>query len=263
MIELKPLEDYPELRTARRLMRYVLLWCTEGETVLEIDDSEFILRPNDAITITSGQVHFLKSQSGAKGMILEFSYDFFCKDDTDIELIFHNGLFCHFDQNEVIPVADAATMNRLFSCISTDLAHRPYQYLVSVHACVELLLVAINRAKIARGDDIWKPNASYLKFLEIVRANFRQNYALGQLAGMLHTTEGKLNELSKLYTGKTAQMVIWGLVVSEAKRRLRYEDLSVKEVAAELGFNDPFYFSNFFKKQTGFSPTDWRKKKSA
>ncbi len=71
---------------------------------------------------------------------------------------------------------------------------------------------------------------------------------------VLGTTEAKLNEQLKLHTGKTAQNVVYGLVISEAKRLLIYQDLSIKEVAYELGFNDPFYFSNFFKKHTRQSP---------
>ena len=75
---------------------------------------------------------------------------------------------------------------------------------------------------------------------------------------MLGTTEIKLNELAKLHAGKTAQHVIYGLVTSEAKRMLTYEDLSVKEVAYHLGFNDPFYFSNFFNNQTKLSPKQYK-----
>jgi len=53
-----------------------------------------------------------------------------------------------------------------------------------------------------------------------------------------------------------------GLIASEAKRLFMYEKLSVKEVAYELGFNDPFYFSNFFKKQTKQSPKTYKEKYS-
>lgn len=130
------------------------------------------------------------------------------------------------------------------------------------HPGGEEIFVMINRAKIARGDEIWKPDALFLKFLEKVRTQFRQAPTLPALAQQLQSNEAKLNELAKLHAGKTAQMVIYGLVTSEAKRLLTYEKLSVKEVAAELGFNAPFYFSNFFKKHTGISPKGYRDKVS-
>ncbi len=260
MIEWYRLEDHQALLSPRRVMRYILLWCTEGEARIQVDENEFQLLPNDTITITSGQIHFLQKNSSTKGVVLEFSYDFFCKADADIELVFHNGLFCHFGMNEVITVPEYQRFSQLLEQIREDLTLKPYQYLISSHANLELILVMINRAKIARGDEIWKPDALFLKFLEKVRTQFRQAPTLATLAHQLQSNEAKLNELAKLHTGKTAQMVIYGLVASEARRLLTYEKLSVKEVAAELGFNDPFYFSNFFKKHTGVSPKGYRDK---
>jgi AraC-like DNA-binding protein len=122
------------------------------------------------------------------------------------------------------------------------------------------MLVEINRSKIRQGEEIYKPDALFLRFLEAIRANFKNNLTSGQIADHLNTSESKLNELSKLHTGRTAQNVIHGLVASEAKRLFTYEKLSVKEVAYELGFNDPFYFSNFFKRQTKQSPKMYREK---
>lgn len=238
-------------------MKYVLVYCTGGKLLMMVDGKELELKAGQVLTITSGQVHHIAKAVKATGFLLEFTLDFFCKDDTDIELIFHNGLFCHFAMNEVISVDKRIVENQLL-LIQQELLKKPYQYLISVHSRVELILVAINRAKVSRGDEIWKPDALFLKFLELVRNNFEHNYPLSQFAKTLGTTASKLNELAKLHAGKTAQNVIYGLITSEAKRLLTYGDLSIKEVAYQLGFNDPFYFSNFFKKQTSFSPKSYK-----
>lgn len=259
MIEIKTLENGTNLDKPRRIMKYVLVYCVSGSLSLTIDENKYKLSGDQVVTITSGQIHSINKSSKAKAFILEFALDFFCKNDNDIELIFHNGLFCHFAMNEVITVNKSILENQLNS-ISEELLKQPYQYLISIHSRIELILVEINRAKIKRGDEIWKPGALFLKFLEAVRSNFEHNYSLSQFAHLLGTTEIKLNELAKLHAGKTAQKVIDGLVTSEAKRLLTYGDLSVKEVASQLGFNDPFYFSNFFKKQTRFSPKLYKEK---
>ena len=238
-------------------MKYVLVYCKKGEVGVTIDETVFTLKSNEVITITSGQFHRFNNAINATGFILEFTLDFFCKDDKDIELIFHNGLFCHFAMNEVIPV-DKKVVETLLALIQEELNEKPYQYLTSIHSRIELILVAINRAKVKRGDEIWKPDTLFLKFLEAVRNHFKHNYTVAQFAEMLGTTDIKLNELAKLHAGKTAQNVIYGLVVSEAKRLLTYESLSIKEVAYQLGFNDPFYFSNFFKRQANLSPKQYK-----
>lgn len=257
MVEIAEISN-TSLTEPERIMKYVLIWCQVGELTIQIDGIDFQLKQHDVVTITSGQIRYIKKNLAANGYILKFTYDFFCKDDNDIELIFENGLFCHFDDNQVIQINNYQSLTEQFQLIDQELNHKPYQYLTSIHSRIELILVEINRSKISRGDEIWKPEALFLKFLELVRATFDTNYTIAQYAEQLQTTEQKLNEQAKTFTGKTAQMVVHGLIASEAKRLLTYESLSVKEVAFRLGFNDPFYFSNYFKKHTGVSPTAYR-----
>ncbi|MBQ8605765.1 MAG: helix-turn-helix transcriptional regulator, partial [Clostridia bacterium] len=47
--------------------------------------------------------------------------------------------------------------------------------------------------------------------------------------------------------------------VEEAERLLRETELSVAQVAQELGFSDSKYFNTIFKKQTGITPAVYRK----
>ncbi len=259
MIDITTLEKAARLDKPRRMMKYILVYCSDGKLTMAVDEFELVINGGEVLTITSGQIHCIKKATKAKGFILEFSFDFFCKDDKDIELIFHNGLFCHFGINEVIAV-DKSIVETQLQLIQQELKELPYQYLISIHSRIELILVAINRAKVKNGDEIWKPDAMFLKFLEVVRSNFDHNYSVAQFAKLLGTTEIKLNELAKIHTGKTAQNVIFGLIISEAKRLLTYGNLSVKEVAYQLGFNDPFYFSNFFKKHTNLPPKLYKEK---
>ncbi len=262
MIDIKAFDKAEGLHQPRRIKKYVLVWCASGSVLMVVDENEFVLKANSVITITSGQIHHIKKSNSAKGFILEFTYDFFCKNDKDIELIFHNSLFCHFAMNEIIPLLKSEIVGSELKLIEQELSQKPYQYLISIHSRIELILVEINRSKIKQGGEIWKPDALFLKFLEVIRANFKNNLSARQMATLLSIPESKLNELSKLYTGRTAQSVIHGLTASEAKRLFMYEKLSVKEVAYELGFNDPFYFSNFFKKQTKESPKSYKEKYS-
>lgn len=261
MISITLLQQADSLDKPRRIMKYVLIYVTGGKLDITVDENDFQLQAGQVITITSGQIHYITHSSRAKGLVLEFTLDFFCKNDHDIELIFHNGLFCHFAMNEVISV-DKPIMEAQLQAIAEEMAEQPYQFLISIHSRIELILVEINRAKVKRGDEIWKPDALFLRFLEAVRENFSHNYPLAKYARMLGTTEAKLNELAKLHAGKTAQHVIYGLLASEAKRLLIYDDLSVKEVAYKLGFKDPFYFSNFFKKHTRISPKSYQESHS-
>ncbi|SFC56051.1 AraC-type DNA-binding protein [Flagellimonas taeanensis] len=254
MVSLRTFREYKDIDLPKRLMKYILIWCSQGQATVVVDEKQLEVQGNSVLTITSGQIHYFKDFTNAQGYILEFTLDFFCKTDSDIELIFQNGLFCHFAMNEVIPLRDYRFLEEQMQSIGTEIKEEPHQHLISIHSRIELILVEINRSKIERGDEIWRPDALFLKFLELVRSSFQHNYPVSRYAELLETTEAKLNEQAKLHAGKTAQNVIYGLTVSEAKRLLTYEKLIVKEVAYKLGFADPFYFSNFFKKHAGKSP---------
>src|SRR5262245_46367584 len=104
MIEISCVENALHLRSPRRVMKYVLIGCSSGKLTIMVDGQDYTLKMGDVITITSGQVHYIKKMNAAKGYVLEFTYSFFCKDDSDIELIFHNGLFCHFGDIAVIAI---------------------------------------------------------------------------------------------------------------------------------------------------------------
>ena len=61
-------------------------------------------------------------------------------------------------------------------------------------------------------------------------------------------------------TGKTTKELILDRVMVEAARLLRFTDLTVGQIAAQVGFTDPLYFSRAFKRQRGESPQAFREK---
>jgi len=63
----------------------------------------------------------------------------------------------------------------------------------------------------------------------------------------------------KKLTGKTAGKYIDDLVIVEAKNLLRDPSLTIAQIADLLYFSDQFFFSKFFKRYTGITPSDYRK----
>jgi AraC-like DNA-binding protein len=67
-----------------------------------------------------------------------------------------------------------------------------------------------------------------------------------------------LNKVLKENTGKTTTDLISSRIVKEAKILLKQTDWNVSEIAYCLGFEEVAHFSNFFRKQTSFSPLAFR-----
>lgn len=258
MITIDKIETISDF-TPKRIKRYLFLWCSQGSISIMVDDKLLTLTKNQVLTITSGQYHYFQSTLEGKGYALSFTLDYICKTDKDIELIFQNSLFCHFDYNEIIDINNPKEISSLLYKIEQEYQEKPFQYLESIHSRIELLLFEVNRSKIENGGEVWKPDSLFLQFLEFVRNNFESNLPLKEIAHRLNTTELKLTELAKLHAGKTAQNVIYGLIISEAKRKLQYEEKSIKEISFDLGFKDPYYFSKFFKNHTEASPSEYLK----
>ena len=67
------------------------------------------------------------------------------------------------------------------------------------------------------------------------------------------------NRLFKKYTGKTLHQTVIEEKIKVAKRILKEGNLSINEVAIELSFLDRSHFCTTFKKQTGFTPLEYKK----
>lgn len=77
-------------------------------------------------------------------------------------------------------------------------------------------------------------------------------------AEKLNISPNYLSDLLKKETGKNTQEHIHYQLLEKAKNRLLISANSVSEIAYELGFNYPQYFSRFFKKHTGMTPSEYR-----
>nr|WP_315025993.1 helix-turn-helix transcriptional regulator [uncultured Chryseobacterium sp.] len=83
--------------------------------------------------------------------------------------------------------------------------------------------------------------------------------SVAELAEKLSISPRYLSDLLKQETGKTALELIHISLISEAKNMLRIGEKGISEIAYELGFENPSYFTRLFKKQTGMKPLEFKK----
>jgi len=92
---------------------------------------------------------------------------------------------------------------------------------------------------------------------EFVRANAARPLALGDVARAVHVSPNYLTGLFRAETGTPLGKFILAERIALAQVRLGRAGATVKAVALELGFADPFAFSRAFKRATGRSPRAW------
>ena len=96
------------------------------------------------------------------------------------------------------------------------------------------------------------------KLKDAIEAHFRTKHSASDYAEMLNITPKALGKITKAHFQKTLTDLISDRIVIEAKRELYLSAKSIKEIAYELGFDDEFYFSRFFKKRADISPQYYR-----
>lgn len=127
-------------------------------------------------------------------------------------------------------------------------------------AHLNTLLTEFNSAYFEQGDQerISNPKMSkYIAFKLAVESHLTEQQDVHSIAGQLAMTTSTLYGVVKEFSGVSPKEWMTNRLMLEAQRKLQYSTLSVKELAYELGFNDPNYFSRLFKKSTGMSVSEF------
>ncbi|HEU5294072.1 MAG TPA: helix-turn-helix domain-containing protein [Burkholderiaceae bacterium] len=158
---------------------------------------------------------------------------------------------------------DAATsLERAVQQLRTEFVGTQPWRAMAIDAALCALLVAVERAaprleaqRSLRGSRA----AQHLeRYRELVDASFRTQPSLAALARQLGITPTQLNRVCRQLTGRPALALLHARVLLEAQRDLAYTTLSVKQIALGLGFGDAGYFTRFFQRLSGRTPTQWR-----
>ena len=133
---------------------------------------------------------------------------------------------------------------------------------VAMRALVALLVVALKRAQpLTKADGEAASDRSVLHakaFRWLVDRRFRQTRRLADYAAELRISQTHLNRVSREVLGASALAVIERRVALEARRMLQFSGLSIKQIGAELGYEDPAYFTRVMTRVLGVSPAAYR-----
>jgi AraC family transcriptional activator of pobA len=98
-----------------------------------------------------------------------------------------------------------------------------------------------------------------LAFFNILNENFKLHKKVRYYSDAMFITPGHLTKLLKAVTGKTAGELINDAIIFEAKVLLSNSKLSISQISSDLNFIEQSIFGKFFKRQTGLSPSEYRK----
>ncbi len=94
----------------------------------------------------------------------------------------------------------------------------------------------------------------------ILAENFDKHITIPQLARQTGINEAKLKEGFKELFGQSIHTYLQQLRLEKAQHLLRTTDLTVTDITYFIGYSHVTHFTSLFRKETGFTPTEWRKK---
>ncbi|MHC0446528.1 helix-turn-helix domain-containing protein [Flavobacterium sp. 3-218] len=97
------------------------------------------------------------------------------------------------------------------------------------------------------------------KFSKLVEQHYRTLHTVADYADLLFVTPKNLSKKIGLVSKRTPNDIIKERIVLEGKRLLAHTQMTVKEIAYSLNYEDDAYFIRFFTKNTGLSPISFRK----
>jgi AraC-like DNA-binding protein len=256
-------EQFRESERPHRHEYYAIVFVEEGRGIHYVDFNEYPVQDRTIFFILPGQMHQLLFYSPPKGRIVLFTEDFLMQSAIPERLIKDLYLFNEYGISPPLHVTEAQMPVYLTLLSQMDyFTHHLENYTTEAFgSLLRLFLIqSNNQCRLKNGNTQLAESGNHLlrPFRHLLDKRFSIHHKVSDYAAELAVTPDYLNRTLKSLTGVSAKDHIQNKLVIEAKRALIFSEVSNKELAFTLGFEESAHFNNFFKKQTGLTPSEFR-----
>jgi len=244
---------------------YTIIWVKKGKGTHHIDFRKYDVKADTIYFLTPEQVHDLQLEKGARGYVLLFTPDFTMEYGLSLQFIENTGFFFRCDDLAPFHIpegVDSSNLEHLVHHIRDEFTGASAYYLDAIGSWLKLFLLECKRLSMQVNQSP-EPRTStravlVKQFRDLLENHYTKWHKVADYARELHITPNYLNEVLSLETGTSAKDFILDRIMLEAKRYAGFAELSAKEVAYTLGFEDPSHFSKLFRQHQDRSFTDFR-----
>lgn len=223
-------------------------------------DYELIEHPANALFfLNKKQIHYFCDQSPNEGYLFHFDEVFLHKQDSNAENWIQYQLFNELGTPFVLlPAKQIVDFNYFTQSLQNEIEQKAYNYRAQIFHLFQTLLLKVERLKQEQENDFVEKIDQHfilaMNFKRQVEANIQSFLSVEQYSQLLGVSSKKLTALSKQFLKDTPANIVHQRKILEAKRLLSNQKISIKEIAYSLGFDQPTYFTKYFKKHTGLTP---------
>lgn len=253
-----------EIKPHRHHGLFQLLWLEQGQAQLMLDDVPGALAEGAIVLVPQHCVHGFRFEPDAGGLVVTLAYPLLANLNGDLGrqlLALSSARVC-----ALRTASERAELPHLLRWLAREYDGQGAFRLPLLEALIVAVLALLlrqsgpDRAQAGRRP-VSAPAAAHLsRFAAEIERSFRTHAPLTHYAAQLGVSVAHLNALCRQYAGRSALMMVHERLLLEARRNLVYTAMTVREVAELLGFADPAYFTRFFRRATGMSPSEFRQR---
>ncbi|MGH1363992.1 MAG: AraC family transcriptional regulator [Calditrichia bacterium] len=245
---------------------HVILWFKKGIGKYFIDFKEYQFKPNTITLISKDQYHYLEPPAGNwEIQSIIFKNDFIYRSDNDLQHLFNFNISSQIEGHQILklkqPEADflkslSSDMNMVYHEWSGSVRENAFYHWLCIFLiyCETLQEKQTNTQPAAIDGD----TKIVIQFNKLLEKNFRKEFKVNYYVEQLNLTTRVLYRITKERYKLSPKAVIDERRILEIKRLLRASDKPVKEIAYDLGFDEPTNLVKYFKKHTGYTPLSFK-----
>ncbi|MFT5819523.1 MAG: AraC family transcriptional activator of pobA [Crocinitomix sp.] len=250
-------------KDGKQIGLYTFIQATDIMVEIIVDGELLVICPNHIMSLTPIQmVTFL---GGQNLIVHQFNREFYCIKDHDKEVSCMGILFFGNNFTPILKLTDEELIKftQLHSVIKEEMETRDNVQAEMLRMLLKRYIIKATRL-VKEQEHLVQEYSPKLELLRqyniLVESHFKNQHQVVFYADQLNKSPKTLSNIFREYN--TAPLkIIQNRLILEAKRLLSYSDLSQKEVAYELGFEDASHFSRFFKNKVSMSPSMFKNSK--
>lgn len=251
------------LTTTHRAGFFHIIWFQQGSPTHLVDFNPIKIKPNTLLFLNKDTVQRFDDKSKFGGKAILFTDSFFCKTEADTKFLRNSILF-----NDLFTVSQfqVQKQSKLFAEILQQMKDELQNTKDDSQA--DILQNLLHNFLLHSERERRKQNFTEVKkgadldyvmlFKDLLEAGYKNQKQVNYYAKEIIITEKRLNQATTKVLGKSPKELIDDRVLLEAKRILAHTTESIKEIAYQLGFEEPTNFIKYFKKHSLLTPTEFR-----
>lgn len=245
-----------------------IYYIVEGKFEWIINDQHHILYPGDLAFILPGQtfsgekdflnigalfwIHIQADHINGSGKMIPGKWSSFFE---------HEGLtigkILLLNQSPVLKMKEASG---ILQNIEHELFSQEVGYGTRINHLVAELLILIARQSTRQSNSRRDFPQTFMKLEQTLRQNLAHQWTVDEMAALIGLGTTAFTEKVKSYTGFSPLNYLINIRISEAIKMLKRQDVNVTDIALDTGFYSSQHFSTTFKKLTGYTPGEFRKR---